>query len=125
MPSVMRTILLPLSWLYGLAAAARNAAFDRGLIRGRRAAVPVISVGNLTAGGTGKTPLVEHITGILGANGLHVAIVSRGYGRRTRGVVVVSCRGEIRGGRFFRGRRAGPDRAEIPLGLRGRGGSAG
>ena len=103
MPSVMRTILLPLSWLYGLAAAARNAAFDRGLIRGRRAAVPVISVGNLTAGGTGKTPLVEHITGILGANGLHVAIVSRGYGRRTRGVVVVSCRGEIRADAFSGG----------------------
>jgi len=96
MPGVMSTILLPLSWLYGLAAAARNGAFDRGLLPRRRAAVPVIAVGNLTAGGTGKTPLVEFIMGRLAARGLSVAVVSRGYGRLSRGVVVVSRRGEIR-----------------------------
>jgi tetraacyldisaccharide 4'-kinase len=95
MPDAMRTMLLPLSWLYGLAAAARNSAFDMGLIRRRRAAVPVIAVGNLTAGGTGKTPLVEYLTGRLAARGLSVAIVSRGYGRRSHGVVIVSRGGEI------------------------------
>jgi tetraacyldisaccharide 4'-kinase len=93
-------MLLPLSWLYGLAAAARNSAFDLGLVPRRRAAVPVIAVGNLTAGGTGKTPLVEYITGALAARGLNVAVVSRGYGRRSHGVVVVSCRGDIRADAF-------------------------
>ena len=103
MPDVMRTMLLPLSWLYGLAAAARNSAFDLGLLPRRRAAVPVIAVGNLTAGGTGKTPLVEYITGRLTARGLNVAVVSRGYGRRSHGVVVVSCRGDIRADAFTGG----------------------
>jgi tetraacyldisaccharide 4'-kinase len=103
MPGVMSTILLPFSWLYGLAAAARNGAFDLGLIPERRAAVPVIAVGNLTAGGTGKTPLVEFITGWLGRRGLNVAVVSRGYGRLSRGVVVVSRRGEIRADAFTGG----------------------
>ena len=96
MSEVICTMLLPFSWLYGLAAAARNSAFDIGLAPRRRASVPVIAVGNLTAGGTGKTPLVEHITGRLASRGLNVAVVSRGYGRRSRGVVVVSCRGKIR-----------------------------
>lgn len=95
MSDVMRTVLLPLSWLYGLAAAARNSAFDMGLVPRRTGAVPVIAVGNLTAGGTGKTPLVEYITGLLTARGQNVAVVSRGYGRRSHGVVVVSRRGDI------------------------------
>jgi len=91
----LRTVLAPFSWLYGLGAAARNAAFDTGLLRVRRATVPVISVGNLTAGGTGKTPLVEHIANALASSGRSVAVVSLGYGRRTRGVVVVSNRGNV------------------------------
>jgi tetraacyldisaccharide 4'-kinase len=95
MSDIMRTMLLPFSWLYGLAAAARNSAFDIGFMPRRRIAVPVIAVGNLTAGGTGKTPLVEHITRRLLARGLNVAVVSRGYGRRSHGVVVVSRRGEV------------------------------
>ena len=99
----MVTILLPLSWLYGLAAAARNRAFDTGLIPCLRAAVPVIAVGNLTAGGTGKTPLVEHIAGRLSRRGVNVAVVSRGYGRRSHGVVVVSRRGELRADAFTGG----------------------
>jgi tetraacyldisaccharide 4'-kinase len=103
MPDAMRTMLLPLSWLYGLAAAARNRAFDLGLLPRCRASVPVIAVGNLTAGGTGKTPLVEYIAGRLAARGLNVAVVSRGYGRRSHGVVVVSCRGDIRADAFTGG----------------------
>ncbi len=103
MPGVMSTILLPLSWLYGLAAAARNGAFDLGLIPRHRGAVPVIAVGNLTAGGTGKTPLVEFITGWLARKGLNVAVVSRGYGRSSHGVVVVSRRGEVRADAFTGG----------------------
>jgi tetraacyldisaccharide 4'-kinase len=103
MPEVIVTILLPFSWLYGFASAARNRAFDIGLIPRRRAAVPVIAVGNLTAGGTGKTPLVEHIAGRLSRRGVNVAVVSRGYGRSSHGVVVVSRRGEIRADAFTGG----------------------
>ncbi len=68
----------------------RNAAFDAGILRAESAGVPVISVGNLTAGGTGKTPLVESILRYLSAQGIHAAMLSRGYGRRSRGVRVVS-----------------------------------
>jgi len=95
MHGALRTLLLPFSWLYGLGAAARNAAFDTGLLSVRRGPVPVISVGNLTAGGTGKTPLVEHIASSLAASGRNVAVVSLGYGRQTRGVIVVSNRGKV------------------------------
>lgn len=62
-------------------------------LRPRRTSVPVISVGNIVAGGTGKTPLVVHLARLLARRRADVAIVSRGYGRRSRGTVVVS-RGE-------------------------------
>jgi tetraacyldisaccharide 4'-kinase len=78
------------SLLYGALVRARNAAFDAGVLRTRRVPVPVISVGNLTAGGTGKTPLVEWIARHLSAGDRKVAVLSRGYGRVSRGVVVVS-----------------------------------
>jgi tetraacyldisaccharide 4'-kinase len=68
----------------------RNAAFDAGMLRVESAGVPVISVGNLTAGGTGKTPLVEFVLQYLSGQGIRAAMVSRGYGRRSRGVRVVS-----------------------------------
>jgi tetraacyldisaccharide 4'-kinase len=90
----MNIVLLPLSWLYGMVAAARNAAFDAGLLRQTQAGVPVLSVGNLTAGGTGKTPLTGHIVGLLLRRGRKPAVVSRGYGRESRGVVIVACAGQ-------------------------------
>ena len=68
----------------------RNAAFDAGMLRAESAGVPVISVGNLTAGGTGKTPLVEFVLQYLSGQGIRAAMVSRGYGRRSCGVRVVS-----------------------------------
>jgi tetraacyldisaccharide 4'-kinase len=68
------------SWPYGLAMRARNALFDRGWKRTFRAAVPVVGVGNLTLGGTGKTPCVEYVAAHLRASGLRPVIVSRGYG---------------------------------------------
>ncbi len=66
--------------LYRLGVASRNLAFDRGWKVQHRAAVPVISVGNLTLGGTGKTPMVEWIGRWYRARGVRVAILSRGYG---------------------------------------------
>jgi tetraacyldisaccharide 4'-kinase len=79
-PGLLRTAALPASWLYALGASGRNAAFSFGLRKAVRVSVPVVSVGNLTVGGTGKTPLVEWIVRRLTAvDGRRVAIVSRGY----------------------------------------------
>ena len=69
---------------------ARNILFDVGVLPVTAVSVPVISVGNMTAGGTGKTPLVERIVEYLLLRGHRVAVVSRGYGRRSHGVIVVS-----------------------------------
>jgi tetraacyldisaccharide 4'-kinase len=85
-----RPLLAPLGWVYGVSAALRNAAFDSGILRVTDAGVPVVSVGNITAGGSGKTPLVEHIVRRLSAQGAVPCVISRGYGRGSRGVVVVS-----------------------------------
>jgi tetraacyldisaccharide 4'-kinase len=65
---------------YALTMAARNRAYDRGWYQAYQAGVPVISVGNLTLGGTGKTPLVKWIARSLRDRGVRVALVSRGYG---------------------------------------------
>ena len=65
-------------------------AFNRGLLRTTSVGVPVISVGNVTVGGTGKTPLTEFIVQHCLGRGKRVAIVSRGYKRKSRGVVLVS-----------------------------------
>jgi tetraacyldisaccharide 4'-kinase len=80
------SVLQPLSWLYGAAVAARRAAYRRGWMRSRAVGVPVIVVGNLTVGGTGKTPLAVWIAQRLRQRGLEVGVVSRGYGRRQRGL---------------------------------------
>ncbi len=77
-----RLLLAALSLPYGAAVRLRNAAYDVGLLPAARAAVPVVSVGNLTLGGTGKTPLVAWIARRYRERGCRVAIVSRGYGAR-------------------------------------------
>ncbi|MGC8638909.1 MAG: tetraacyldisaccharide 4'-kinase [Isosphaeraceae bacterium] len=66
---------------YGLAIRARNLGYERGWKRACRAAVPVISVGNITLGGTGKTPMVEWLARWFRRRGVRVTIISRGYGR--------------------------------------------
>ena len=68
------------SCAYGLAVRLRNVAYAGGWVRSSRASVPVISVGNLTVGGTGKTPFVEYLAGVLSQRGYQVAVLSRGYG---------------------------------------------
>ncbi len=79
----------PLSALFGLGVRARNALYDRGLARSQRLAGPVISVGNLSVGGSGKTPFVLLLGELLKARGLKFDVLSRGYGRQSRGVALV------------------------------------
>ena len=76
--------LLPLSWLYGLGVNFRNMLFEMGILKSRSFDVPVISVGNITMGGTGKTPHVEYLIRLLKDN-FKVAVLSRGYKRKTHG----------------------------------------
>jgi len=78
--TVLTTLLLPLSWLFRLIVSIRRAAYRRGLFDTRRLPVPVIVVGNLTVGGTGKTPLVAWLADELRARKLRPGIVARGYG---------------------------------------------
>lgn len=79
----------PLSAIYGAVVRARNALYDGGHLRARRLQGPVISVGNLSAGGSGKTPFVMLLGELLKARGVKFDILSRGYGRRSRGVFLV------------------------------------
>lgn len=83
-------LLLPLSWLYAAAVWLRNKCYDKGILAAHRVTVPVISVGNSTVGGTGKTPFVETIIEILLTKNKKIGIVSRGYKRTSTGTVVVS-----------------------------------
>lgn len=73
-------LLLPLSWLYGLVSGVIRACYRLGLKRAWRAPVPVVVVGNLTAGGNGKTPVVIWLVEKLAERGVRVGVVSRGYG---------------------------------------------
>ena len=80
-----RTLLRCAAAGYGAAIALRNGAFESGWLRVHRLGVPVVSVGNLTVGGTGKTPMVEWLARWFRARGTRVVIVSRGY-RREQGL---------------------------------------
>lgn len=82
-----RKLLLPFSPLYGLAIRVRNKLFDRGLLKSSSYNVPIIAVGNLTTGGTGKTPHIEYLIRLLNKT-YRVATVSRGYGRSTTGYIL-------------------------------------
>ena len=81
--------LLPLSWLYGAGVAFRNMLFEAGVLKSRSYAVPVISVGNITVGGTGKTPHVEYLADLL-KDRLKVAVLSRGYKRKSHGFLLAT-----------------------------------
>lgn len=82
----MNRALLPLVPLYRAAIAAKNLAHTRGWVRPRRLKGPVISIGNLSVGGSGKTPLTIRLVELLQQQGIAVDVLSRGYGRRSTGV---------------------------------------
>ena len=79
--------LLPLSWLYGFATGVRNRLFDWGILPSEEFDIPVISVGNLAVGGTGKTPHIEYLIELLQPK-YRAAVLSRGYKRKSRGFVL-------------------------------------
>ena len=79
----------PLSAIYGGVVGARNALYDRGLLRARRLHGPVVSVGNLSAGGSGKTPFVILLGELLKTRDIKFDVLSRGYGRKSKGVLLV------------------------------------
>jgi tetraacyldisaccharide 4'-kinase len=73
---------MPLSWIYGKIADARNALYDKGIFQSFDLGARTISIGNITTGGTGKTPLTAYVAEILAARGERVCILTRGYGRK-------------------------------------------
>jgi tetraacyldisaccharide 4'-kinase len=79
----------PLSAIYAAVAGARNALYDRRVLRPRRLQGSVISVGNISTGGSGKTPFVILLGELLKARGISFDVLSRGYGRKSRGVLLV------------------------------------
>jgi len=81
--------LNPLSTIYGSIVKTRNALYDRGHMPVRRLDGPVVSIGNLSAGGSGKTPFVMLLGELLKGRGVKFDVLSRGYGRKTRGVLLV------------------------------------
>jgi tetraacyldisaccharide 4'-kinase len=93
---VVRAGLSAAAAAYRAALTARSASYRIGLLSTRGLPVPVISVGNVTVGGTGKTPLAEVVLLALREMGARPALISRGYGRRTRGVRIVADGGGLR-----------------------------
>jgi len=79
--------LLPLSWFYGIGVGFRNLLFEMGVLKEHTYKTPVISVGNITVGGTGKTPHVEYLIRLL-KDHVHVAVLSRGYKRKSSGFLL-------------------------------------
>ena len=82
--AILRILLFPFAVLYNLITGVRNRLYDQGVKPSVKFDLPVIGIGNLTAGGTGKTPLTEYLIRLL-AKDYKTATLSRGYGRKTRG----------------------------------------
>tara|TARA_B100000795_G_scaffold76803_1_gene54715 strand:+ start:4422 stop:5435 length:1014 start_codon:yes stop_codon:yes gene_type:complete len=83
----IKRLLLPAAFIYSLILKLRHCLFNAGIIKSYQFKTPIIGIGNLSFGGTGKSPLVIYLTKLLQSKGKTVAIVSRGYGRKTKGVV--------------------------------------
>ncbi|MGA2961596.1 MAG: tetraacyldisaccharide 4'-kinase [Candidatus Korobacteraceae bacterium] len=88
-----RVLGAPVSAMFSVVVAARNTLYDRGVLKQQRLRRPVISVGNISVGGAGKTPFVVMLAELLRQRGVRVDVLSRGYGRKTSGVLVVDAGG--------------------------------
>ena len=86
----IRVILYPLVPIYAFIIAIRNWLFEKGIFKSISVNANVISVGNVTVGGSGKTPLVIYLTNLLKNEGKKVGVLSRGYGRKSKGYLLIS-----------------------------------
>ncbi len=84
MIQLLRYLLLPFSWIYGLIVITRNYFYDSGWFKSQKFNVPVIVIGNLEVGGAGKSPMTEYLIQLLKPH-YKIATLSRGYGRKTKG----------------------------------------
>ncbi len=91
----IKLILTPLVPLYGVIIYIRNLFFDKSVFKTKKVNANIISIGNITVGGSGKTPLVIYVTNLLKNSGYKVGVLSRGYGRKSRGYKLVSKGDEI------------------------------
>jgi tetraacyldisaccharide 4'-kinase len=87
---LLRIILSPAYLVYGMAVKLRNYMFDKGIFKSIKVGTKIISIGNITVGGSGKTPAVAYVTNYIKSLGKKVSILSRGYGRSTKGYLTVS-----------------------------------
>jgi tetraacyldisaccharide 4'-kinase len=88
--------LNPFSTIYGAVVQTKNSLYDRGVLKSHRLSAPVISIGNLSVGGSGKTPFVILLGELLKQRGILFDVLSRGYGRKTRGLLAVDPNGSPR-----------------------------
>ena len=86
----------PLTALFGAAVRVRNQLYDRGTLVSRQLAGPVISIGNLTVGGSGKTPFLILLGSCYKQRGISFDVLTRGYRRQTNGVALVDPEGAAR-----------------------------
>ncbi|RXR18306.1 tetraacyldisaccharide 4'-kinase [Flavobacterium amnicola] len=86
---ILRKILFPFSFLYGWITSIRNFLFDKGILKSYRFDLPIIAVGNLSVGGTGKTPQIEYLIRLL-SDKYKIATLSRGYKRKSEGFVLAN-----------------------------------
>lgn len=86
---IIATLLTPVSWIYGTIVGVRNWLFESNFLKSVEYDIPIIGVGNLTVGGSGKTPHVEYIVDHLSRD-CKVAVLSRGYKRKTKGFVLAN-----------------------------------
>lgn len=87
--NLLRKILFPFALLYGFITGIRNFLFDKGILKSYSFDVPIIAVGNLSFGGTGKTPQIEYLIRLLSPN-YKVATLSRGYKRKSKGFILAN-----------------------------------
>ncbi len=88
--TILTYLLTPLSWIYGAVVYVRNKLFDKGIfLKETEYSIPIVSVGNITVGGTGKTPHVEYIVRHL-SESFNIAVLSRGYKRKTKGFILAN-----------------------------------
>jgi tetraacyldisaccharide 4'-kinase len=85
--SILRILLIPISLLYGLATTIRNILFNLNILPSKKFDLPIITIGNLSVGGTGKTPHVEYILNLFNKD-VKLATLSRGYKRKTSGFIL-------------------------------------